>query len=60
MHRSLQWFDNLLKGMGDALFHPFRDNEPPEIGYQPFRDQPYKKRGLIWSYKKNNIILISY
>ena len=46
MKTTLQWFENLLKGMGDALFHPFRDNAPPEIGYQPFRDQPYKKKGL--------------
>jgi len=47
MKTTIQWYENLLKGMGDALFHPFRDNTPPLIGYQPFRDQPYKKRGVI-------------
>ncbi len=46
MKTIFHWIETLLKGMGDALFHPFIDNAPPEIGCQPFRDQPYKKRGL--------------
>ncbi len=36
MKKVFQWFLNLEKSMGDALFHPYQDNQPPSIGFQPF------------------------
>ena len=36
MSKLVTWSKNLMKGMGDALFHPYKDNEPPQIGFQPF------------------------
>ncbi len=47
MNKSLAWLINLVKGMGDALVHPYRDNQPPKIGIQPFTEKPYKKRGIF-------------
>ena len=47
MSKLVHWSLNLVKGMGDALFHPYRDNEPPHIGYQPFTGKTYKHRRVI-------------
>ncbi len=44
MKKMLKWLTSLIKGMGDAFFHPYKDNQPPEIGCQPFTEKPYKKR----------------
>tara|TARA_Y100001968_G_C18855658_1_gene480149 strand:- start:351 stop:494 length:144 start_codon:yes stop_codon:yes gene_type:complete len=46
MTKTSKWLSILLKGMGDAIFHPFKNNPPPEIGYQPFNDLPYKSKGI--------------
>ena len=34
--------------MGNALFHPYKDNSPPKFDAQPFKDDPYKNRGIAW------------
>ncbi len=48
MKNLFGWCVNLLKGMGDALFHPYRDNQPPSIGYQPYTDREFRhKRASI-------------
>ncbi len=47
MSKLFAWVMNLLKGMGDALFHPYRDNEPPQIGYQPFTGKTYRHKRVI-------------
>ena len=46
MSRSISWFEELLVSMGIALFHPYQDNAPPRIEVQPFRDDPYKNKGI--------------
>ena len=46
MDRTIRWFQDLLSAMGNALVHPYRDNSPPNIGTQPFKDDPYKNRGI--------------
>ena len=46
MNRTIRWFEELLVSMGNALFHPYRDNSPPHMEIQPFRDDPYKNKGI--------------
>ena len=46
MTKLFSWFLNLMKGMGDALFHPYRDNQPPSIGYQPFTGKKYRNKHI--------------
>ncbi len=46
MNSLFKWFVNLVKGMGDALFHPYKDNQPPAIGFQPFTGKSYKTRRI--------------
>ena len=46
MNKSFLWLQELLISMGDALFHPYSDNSPPNIEAQPFKDDPYKNRGI--------------
>ena len=46
MNRTIRWFQALLGAMGNALFHPYRDNAPPNIGTQPYKDDPYKNNGI--------------
>ena len=46
MNRTIRWFEELLVSMGNALFHPYKDNAPPSIAIQPFRDDPYKNKGI--------------
>ena len=36
MNTLIKWIKEWFKSMVDALFNPFTDNEPPEIGVQPF------------------------
>jgi len=36
MNTLIKWIKEWFKSMVDALFNPFTDNEPPEIGAQPF------------------------
>ncbi len=47
MSNLLAWVVRLLNGMGDALFHPYRDNQPPAIGFQPFTGESYKNKRMI-------------
>lgn len=48
MKRLLQalktWFKSLGGGMSDAVLHPYKDNEPPEIGAQPYSGDPYDSK----------------
>ena len=44
----MNWFEELLEAMGNALLHPFRDNAPPQIEPMPYSHDPYKK-GLLHS-----------
>ncbi len=44
MKRIISWFEELLVSIGNALFHPCRDNAPPHIEVQPFRDDPCKNK----------------
>ena len=46
MKRTSRWFEELLVSMGNALLHPYIDNVPPRIEVQPFRDDPYKNKGI--------------
>ena len=46
MNKSLLWFQELLISMGNALFHPYQDNSPPSFEANPFKDDPYKNRGI--------------
>ncbi len=46
MNKLLKWLMNLEKAMGEALFHPYKNHQPPEIGYQPFTGIPSKSKGL--------------
>ncbi len=46
MNRTIIWFQELLISMGNALFHPYKDNLPPSFDAQPFKDDPYKNRGI--------------
>ncbi len=46
MSKTIQWMMTILEAMGNAMFHPFRENSPPKIGVQPFKDDPYKQRGI--------------
>ncbi len=46
MNKTILWFQELLISMGNALFHPYNDNAPPRFEAQPFRDDPYKNRGI--------------
>lgn len=41
------WIKGAGVDMGDAVLHPFKDEQPPEIGVQPYKDIPYegKHRG---------------
>ena len=48
MNRTVFWLQQLLNAMGNALFHPYIDNSPPGLEAQPFRDDPYKNRGIAW------------
>ena len=44
MNKTILWLQELLISMGNALFHPYKDNSPPSFEAQPFRDDPYKNR----------------
>ena len=46
MNTAILWFQELLISMGNALFHPYKDNSPPRFEAQAFRDDPYKNRGI--------------
>ncbi len=46
MNKAILWFQELLIAMGNALIHPYKDNLPPKVEAQPFRDDPYKNRGI--------------
>ena len=46
MNKTLLWLQELLISMGNALFHPYKDNSPPSFEAQPFKDDPYKNRGI--------------
>ncbi len=46
MNKTILWFQELLISMGNALIHPYKDNSPPSFEAQPFRDDPYKNRGI--------------
>ncbi len=46
MNKILLWLQELLISMGNALFHPYKDNSPPSFEAQPFKDDPYKNRGI--------------
>tara|TARA_Y100001968_G_scaffold235015_1_gene218146 strand:+ start:177 stop:320 length:144 start_codon:yes stop_codon:yes gene_type:complete len=46
MNKTILWVQELLISMGNALFHPYKDNAPPSFEAQPFRDDPYKNRGI--------------
>ena len=46
MNKTLLWLQELLISMGNAFFHPYNDNSPPNIEAQPFKDDPYKNRGI--------------
>ena len=46
MNQTIRWLQELSSAMGNALVHPYRDNTPPSIAPQPFRDDPYKNRGI--------------
>ena len=46
MNKTILWLQELLISMGNALFHPYKDNSPPSFEAQPFRDDPYKNRGV--------------
>ncbi len=46
MKKTILWFEEILKAMGNALFHPFKNNAPPQIDPIPYKDEPYKK-GLL-------------
>ena len=48
MKKTISWFEEILESMGNALFHPFQDNAPPNIEPMPFSQDPYKK-GLLHS-----------
>lgn len=39
--RLKAWLKGAGVDMGDALLHPFEDDQPPEIGVQPYKDSPY-------------------
>ena len=47
MKSFIYWWQNLSKAMGEALFHPYSNNYPPSIGYQPFTDKPEKKAKFV-------------
>ena len=46
MKKTILWLQELLISMGNALFHPYKDNSPPSFEAQPLRDDPYKNRGI--------------
>ena len=46
MNKTILWLQELLISMGNALFHPYQENSPPSFEAQPFRDDPYKNRGI--------------
>ena len=46
MKKTILWLQELLISMGNALFHPYKDNSPPSFEAQPFKDDPYKNRGI--------------
>ena len=46
MKKTILWLQELLISMGNALFHPYQENSPPSFEAQPFRDDPYKNRGI--------------
>ncbi len=46
MKSIVKWFKEILSSMGNAFVHPFKDNEPPSIDPQPYRDDPYKNKGI--------------
>ena len=46
MNKTLLWLQELLISMGNALFHPYKENSPPSFEAQPFKDDPYKNRGI--------------
>ena len=44
------WLRNLFEGMVIALFHPIRNELPPNIGTNPYKHKPHKKRrGILYS-----------
>ncbi len=47
MSKLLTWALNLIQGMGDALLHPYQDNAPTPIGYQPFTGTTNRGKRLI-------------
>ena len=46
MNKTVLWLQELLISMGNALFHPYKENSPPSFEAQPFKDDPYKNRGI--------------
>jgi hypothetical protein len=36
MKKTILWLQELLISMGNALFHPYKDNSPPSFEAQPF------------------------
>ena len=46
MKKTILWLQELLISMGNALFHPYKENSPPSFEAQPFKDDPYKNRGI--------------
>ena len=46
MKKTFLWLQELLISMGNALFHPYKDNSPPSFEARPFKDDPYKNRGI--------------
>tara|TARA_B100000029_G_scaffold211953_2_gene209961 strand:+ start:370 stop:534 length:165 start_codon:yes stop_codon:yes gene_type:complete len=46
MSKLFSWLMNLMQGMGDALIHPYRNNQPPQIGFQPFTGQKYRNKRI--------------
>ena len=39
-----QWFIKLFNSEADALLDPYKDNLPPKIGPQPYKDKPEMNR----------------
>tara|TARA_B100000029_G_scaffold429161_1_gene439409 strand:+ start:82 stop:237 length:156 start_codon:yes stop_codon:yes gene_type:complete len=48
MKKLFQWLNKVWNiGMGsatNAVTHPFKNNEPPKIGEQPYKDKPKMNR----------------
>ncbi len=46
MDRTIRWFQEVLSSMGNAVFHPYTNNSPPNIEPHGFTDDPYKNKGI--------------